>query len=143
MDEQDRPRGHGIALFTVDLFHYPRHYIVHVTCKCGIEFNVHCDRIVRDGSHEADGIIWQHQQTVYHEDQGFAAFSASRNSNVPQQSLADIRELGTEQHFAATKVAWATWGETITAASREAEAYARLEIALRNDARLDAQLKVL
>jgi hypothetical protein len=121
---QRPPLSHGIASFYVELG--VQQYKVIVKCNCGVRLIVDCDRIQSDGWNEACAIIWQHEQGVLHEAQGFEAFVSAPNPNVPQQKIADLREEVEVTDFALRKVSTEIWGPTI----REAAAYARLDAQL-------------
>jgi hypothetical protein len=129
---QRPPISHGIKSWYVELHAtgfadcHDRKYIVYVRCACGESLSQVCDRIADDGWNEACAIIWQHEQGVLHEAQGFEAFVSAPNPNVPQQKIADLREEVEVTDFALRKVSTEIWGPTI----REAAAYARLDAQL-------------
>ena len=112
---QRPPLSHAVASFTVELFYTPRHYVVHATSKCGIEFNVHCDRIIDDGRHEATAIIWQHEQGI-----GKPQVQVEQTIVTPTPTPASVT---------------ATWADVFNFDPARNASYARLEAAL------DAQFK--
>jgi hypothetical protein len=98
---------HGLASYRVELANAPRAYLLSLSCHCGINFSVSCDRILDDGWHEASCIITQHEQGIL---------------CAPEPAPVVITE-----HSAT----WDAWGQTIADAARQADAYGRLEAQLR------------